>query len=94
MLDLAKLAGQIPGISNHLRLEAVASRQRLERAEQLLAKAKTQQESLVKSHQEWRDRMIFTAATPVESLDTCVDISSPPESHSVFATDGSQISPS
>ncbi|NEN98862.1 MAG: nuclease, partial [Moorea sp. SIO3I7] len=54
MLDLAKLAGQIPGISNHLRLEAVASRQRLERAEQLLAKAKTQQESLVKSHQEWR----------------------------------------
>ena len=94
MLDLAKLAGQIPGISQHLRQEAAASRQRLEQAQRLLTKAQTRQTELIAEQENWRDRLIFAAATPVEPLDTCVEIQTPPDSHSVFATDGSQISPS
>ncbi|NJO20602.1 MAG: hypothetical protein HC838_11935 [Spirulinaceae cyanobacterium RM2_2_10] len=41
MLDLAKLAGQLPQISQHLQLEAKASRQRLELAQRLLTRAET-----------------------------------------------------
>ena len=94
MLDLAKLAGQIPGISQHLRKEALASRQRLEQAQILLASAQTRQAKLIAEQENWRDRLIFSAAVPVEPLDTRIDIQLPPYSHSVFATDGSQISPS
>ncbi|MDJ0687637.1 MAG: DNA double-strand break repair nuclease NurA [Xenococcaceae cyanobacterium MO_188.B32] len=94
MLDLAKLAGQIPGISQHLRQEAVASRQRLEQAQKLFSQARTRQQELIAEQENWRDRLIFAAAVPVEPLDTCIDIQPPPYSHSVFATDGSQISPS
>lgn len=94
MLDLTKLANQIPGISQHLKVEAAASRQRLELAQQLLLQSFTQQDELVKRQQQWRERMTFTAAVPVEPLDTRIEINSPPESHTVFATDGSQIAPS
>src|SRR4028119_2393545 len=94
MLDLTKLAGQIPGISQHLRVEAAASRQRLELALELLLQTHARQEELVQRQQKWRDRMTFTAATPVESLDTRIDLNPPPESHTIFATDGSQIAPS
>ncbi|MBE9124984.1 MULTISPECIES: DNA double-strand break repair nuclease NurA [unclassified Coleofasciculus] len=94
MLDLTKLAKQIPGISQHLRGEAAASRQRLELANRLLFQTQARCEELVAFQQQWRDRMIFTAATPVEPLDTRLDLNSPPDSHTVFATDGSQISPS
>lgn len=94
MLDLTKLARQMQGISQHLTLEAAASRQRLERAQQLQVQAQKQQAELVKKQQRWRDRIAFAAATPVESLDTSVDINTPPNSHTVIATDGSQIAPS
>ena len=94
MLDLAKLAGQIPGISQHLHQEANASRQRLEQAQLLFSQALIKQKELVAKQENWRDRLIFAAAVPVEPLDTCIDIDPPPYSHSVFATDGSQISPS
>lgn len=36
----------------------------------------------------------FSAAIPIEPLNTRINLISPPYSHSVFATDGSQISPS
>src|SRR4028119_1922442 len=94
MLDLTKLASQIPGISQHLRVEAAANRQRLELAQALLLQTFAQQEELVKRQQQWRDRMTFTAATPVEPLDTRIDLNPAPESHTIFATDGSQIAPS
>jgi len=94
MLDLTKLAKQIPGISQHLKGEALASRQRWEQAQKLLLETNTRQDELIQSHQQWRDRIIFTAAVPVEPLDTHLDLDSPPASHTVFATDGSQISPS
>lgn len=94
MLDLTKLAKQIPGISQHLKIEAAATRQRLELAQQLLIETNAQQAELVKRQQQWRDRMTFTTATPVEPLDTRIEINPPPESHTVFATDGSQMAPS
>ena len=94
MLDLAKLAGQIPGISQHLFQEAKVSRQRLLRAQALLQETLVRQAELVEIQKQWRDRLIFSAATPVEPLDTRIDISSPPLGYSVFATDGSQMSPS
>ena len=94
MLDLAKLAGQIPDISQHLQQEGLANRERLQRATELLGQVGHRQEELVQQLLEWRDRLIFTAATPIEPIDTSIPIPTPPKSHSVFATDGSQISPS
>ena len=94
MLDLTKLAAKIPGISQHLSKEVAASRQRLERASSLLEDAKARQVQLVEAQKNWRDRLIFSAATPVEPLDTRINLNPPPDSHSVFATDGSQMSPS
>lgn len=94
MLDLAKLARQIPGISQHFQQEVAASRQRLARAHNLLGQAQARQAELVEIQQKWRDRFPFAAAVPVESLSTPYPVSPPPESYSVFATDGSQISPS
>ncbi|MBD1930611.1 MULTISPECIES: DNA double-strand break repair nuclease NurA [Cyanophyceae] len=93
MLDLTKLARQMQGISQHLTLEAAASRQRLERAQQFFILAKTQQAELVQRQEKWRDRITFNAATPVEPLSTCIDLPIPPACHTVIATDGSQIAP-
>ncbi|ERN40118.1 NurA domain protein [Rubidibacter lacunae KORDI 51-2] len=94
MLDLAKLARQLPGISQHLQHEAGAGRQRLERAAQLQLAADARRAELRAVQQEWRDRLFFTAAEPTEPLGTRVPVVPPPTAHSVFATDGSQISPS
>ncbi len=94
MLDLAKLAGQIPGISKHLKAEAMVNRRRWELAQSLLEKAKSRQQELIELQNQWRERLIFNCATPTETLDTCIDLNPPPLSHSIFATDGSQIAPS
>lgn len=94
MLDLAKLAKQIPGMGQQMKKDAIASLERLQLAQTLLKKSQKQQEKLVEEQQKWSDRLIFTAATPVEPLNTQIDIQAPSESHSVFATDGSQIAPS
>ena len=94
MLDLAKIAGQIPGISQHMQQEAIASHQRFALAQKLQQQAAGQQEKLIQAQADFRDRAIFASATPVEPLDKCFDIQPAPYSHSVFATDGSQISPS
>ncbi|PIG93269.1 DNA double-strand break repair nuclease NurA [Gloeocapsopsis sp. IPPAS B-1203] len=93
MLDLTKLAKAMQGISQHLTLEAAASRQRVELAQELFADACTRQAELVEKQQQWRDRILFSIATPVEPLDTAVDIPIPPAVHTVIATDGSQIAP-
>ena len=94
MLDLAKIAGQIPGISQHMHKEAIASRQRLEYAQKLQQQAANRQAKLIQEQTDFRDRLLFAAATPIEPLDRCFEIQPAPYSHSVFATDGSQISPS
>ncbi len=108
MLDLNKLARQMQGLSQHLTLEAAASRQRLELAQQHLKKAYDCQQDLVERQEKWRDRILFAnatptepletcidipVATPTEPLETCIDIPVPPKIHTVIATDGSQIAP-
>lgn len=94
MLDLMKLARQMQGIGQHLNQEAAATRQRLDLAHQLLEQAKERQADLVAQQQIWRDRLGFTAAEPIEPLDTRIDLTAAPSSHTVIATDGSQIAPS
>ncbi len=81
------------GMSQHLNVEAAAARQRLEVAQNLLAKAATGQDNLVELQESWRDRTLFNAATPIEPLGDRTYITAPPAAHTVFATDGSQISP-
>lgn len=93
MLDLTKLAKSMQGISQHLTIEAAASRQRLELAQQLLAAAYIKQPELVERQQKWRDRILFAAATPVEPMNLGIDLPVPPPVHTVIATDGSQIAP-
>jgi hypothetical protein len=93
MLDLTQLARQMQGLSQHLTLEVAASRQRLELAQQHLKNAYDCQDDLVERQDKWRDRIIFSNATPVEPLDSCIDIPTPPKVHTVIATDGSQIAP-
>ncbi|MCC5660536.1 DNA double-strand break repair nuclease NurA [Nostoc sp. XA010] len=93
MLDLTKLARQMQGLSQHLTLEAVASRQRLELAQQHLKNAYESQQDLIDRQEKWRDRILFANATPIEPLETCIDIPIPPKIHTVIATDGSQIAP-
>ncbi|MBW4637585.1 MAG: DNA double-strand break repair nuclease NurA [Gloeocapsa sp. UFS-A4-WI-NPMV-4B04] len=93
MLDLTKLAKSMQGISQHLTLEAAASRQRLELAQELLAAAYIKQAELVERQQKWRDRILFAAATPVEPMNLGIDLPVPPPVHTVIATDGSQIAP-
>jgi hypothetical protein len=93
MLDLTKLARQMQGLSQHLTLEAAASRQRLELAQQHLKNAYASQKDLIDRQEKWRDRILFANATPIEPLETCIDIPVPPKIHTVIATDGSQIAP-
>ena len=94
MLDLSKLARQIPGISQHFQQELKASHGRVERARLLIQETQEKQEELLEIHQKWHDRFIFSAAVPLEPLDTRIMITAPGDRHSVFATDSSQISPS
>ncbi|WP_414583009.1 DNA double-strand break repair nuclease NurA [Scytonema sp. PCC 10023] len=94
MLDLTKITGQMQGLSQHLTQEAVASRQRLELAQKHFQNALECQEELVQRQEKWRDRILFANATPIEPLNTCIEIPVPPKIHTVIATDGSQISPS
>jgi hypothetical protein len=94
MLDLTKLAQQMQGISQQLTLEATATRQRLELAQTLMAKAFSDQTNLVEQQTTWRDRLSFTAAAPIEPLNIHPGIPVAPALHTVLATDGSQIAPS
>ena len=94
MLDLTKIANQMQGISQHLTLEAAATRQRLDHAQRLLHIAQQQYAALLKVQETWRDRLSFTVAVPMEPLDQRDRISAPPAAHTVLATDGSQIAPS
>ncbi|WPF89806.1 DNA double-strand break repair nuclease NurA [Cyanobacterium aponinum AL20118] len=94
MLDLAKLARQMPDMGQEIQKEALKSSQRLEKAIQLLAIVEKDQDTFIKAQKEWSDRLLFTAATPQESITKKVKIPIAPNNHSVFSADGSQIAPS
>jgi len=93
MLDLTKVTRQMQGLSQHLTLEATASRQRLELAQKHFHQALASQQELINRQEAWRDRILFASATPVEPLATCIEIPVPPKVHTIIATDGSQIAP-
>ncbi|MCX7594780.1 MAG: DNA double-strand break repair nuclease NurA [Fischerella sp.] len=93
MLDFTKLTQQMQGLSQHLTQEAAASRQRLELAQQHFLNACDRQKELVQKQEKWRDRILFANATPLEALNTCIEIPVPPKVHTIIATDGSQIAP-
>jgi NurA domain len=93
MLDLTKLAGQMQGLSQHLSAEVAESNRRLELAKEHLKQACECQQELMERQEKWRDRILFANATPIEPLETCIDIPVPPKVHTVIATDGSQIAP-
>lgn len=94
MLDLTKLAGQLPDMGSHLRQQAKEGQERIERGNVLLDQAQRNFDHLQQQYQTWGDRLIFNCAVPIDPLDTRVMITAPPVAHTVFATDGSQIAPS
>jgi hypothetical protein len=94
MLDLTKIAHQMQGASHYLTQESAAAQQRLARAQTLLGQAQARQVELQALQHQWRDRLGFAAATPLEPLSTAVSIAAAPALHTVLATDGSQIAPS
>ncbi|GAB4342964.1 MAG: DNA double-strand break repair nuclease NurA [Cyanophyceae cyanobacterium] len=94
MLDLSRLAAQMQGMGQQLTQEAEAARRRGERARRVLMEMRSRQDDWVALLDQWRDRLSFVAAEPIEPLDTRVMIEAPPLAHTVLATDGSQISPS
>jgi NurA domain len=94
LLDLTKLGRQMQGISQHMLVESAAIQQRLDRAQKLMQSAQTVQAELAARQEQWRDRLIFTAAVPIEPLETRQLIDAAPIAHTVIATDGSQIAPS
>lgn len=94
MLDLSKLARQMQGISDHLSKEAEAARRRVEVAQTLMVQATENQSPLTQQLEDYRDRLLFAAAEPIESLETKVVIDTPPDAHTIVSSDGSQISPS
>ena len=94
MLDLARLAQQMQGISHHLAQEAEAAQGRVRAAQRWMAAASQGQDHWVAQQRDYADHLAFTAAVPVEPLTTRVTLEPAPEAHTVLATDGSQISPS
>lgn len=94
MLDLPKLAKQIPAISQQMQKEAAASLQRLEVTQRLLKEATKRQGQLLEIQKLRKERLLFSPAIPVEPINTQVRINPAPPIHTVFATDGSQIAPS
>ncbi|MEM8810248.1 MAG: DNA double-strand break repair nuclease NurA [Cyanobacteria bacterium P01_G01_bin.38] len=94
MLDLTKLSIQMQGISDHLAKEAEAAQRRIKIAKTLLQQATPRQAELVEQLYDYRPQLGFTAAEPIEPLDTRIALTPAPEAHTVLATDGSQINPS
>lgn len=94
MLDLARLAQQMQGISDHLAQEAEAAQGRVRLAQRWMAEVSQRQEYWLARQRQEADHLAFTAAVPVESLTTRITLAPAPAAHTVLATDGSQISPS
>ncbi len=94
MLDLQKLMGQMQGMSEQLQKESQQLTVKLDRAETIFHEATVNQVLLSQQHEEYRDRLIFNCAEPVEMLSQIQAIAPIITPHIVLATDGSQIAPS
>ena len=94
VLDLARLAQQMQGLSHHLAQEAEAAQGRVRAAQGWMAQAALAQDAWVTRQRRYADHLAFTAALPVEPLTTRITLDPAPIAHTVVATDGSQIAPS
>jgi NurA domain len=94
MLDLNKVAKQLPKVGAHLTKEAQAGSLRMQLATRHFETALKKQTELQQQQEQWRSKLRFGSAAPIEDLSTCKDIPNPPAKHTVLATDGSQIAPS
>jgi hypothetical protein len=94
MLDLQKLMGQMQGMSEQLQREAQQLTVKLDRAEIIFQKATVNQVKHSQAITQWRDRLIFNCAEPIEPLSQTQAIAPITTPHIVLATDGSQIAPS
>jgi len=94
MLDLQKLMGQMQGMSEQLQREAQQLTVKLDRAETIFQKATVNQVKHSQAITQFRDRLIFNCAEPIEPLSQTHAIAPITTSHIVLATDGSQIAPS
>jgi NurA domain len=94
MLDINKVAKQLPGIGQHLVKENAANQHRVQLAITSLQQAIQRQAEIEQIQQQWGNRLFFNTSIPVEPLDTRIDIAAPPTQQTVLATDGSQIAPS
>ncbi len=102
MLDLVKLRAQVGDLSRHLSQEATANQQRLQKALLVFDQLCDHPQAWQDRYDQWQQQLIFSPATPAESLDqfridqTYTWPTQSPQTgiHSVVATDGSQIVPS
>ncbi|MCF2970252.1 DNA double-strand break repair nuclease NurA [Synechococcus sp. Nb3U1] len=94
MLDLVKLSGQIPGLTQHLHQESKASQERLRRALQVFGRLQQEPQVWQSRHVDWGSHLSFTCASPAEPLENSRPKIEPLKGrHTVVATDGSQIVP-
>lgn len=96
MLDLVKLSGQIPGLTQHLHQESKASQERLRRALQVFGRLQQEPQVWQSRHVDWGSYLSFTCASPAEPLENWAarpKIEPLKGRHTVVATDGSQIVP-
>ncbi len=98
MLDFLKLNQQMKGVGNQLQAESKAMRQRLARAQHLLADLADRQDLVMQSLAQTRSKATFLIAEPAEELRLEGHWGRPVPAiaprHCVLATDGSQIKPS
>ncbi|MCJ2541965.1 DNA double-strand break repair nuclease NurA [Thermostichus vulcanus] len=96
MLDLVKLSGQIPGLTQHLQQEAKASQKRLQQALHILEQLQQEPQVWQSRYADWGSHLSFTCASPAEPPQTWgsqAKIEPLKGRHTVVATDGSQIVP-
>ncbi len=97
MLDLVKLSGQIPGLTQHLQQESKASQERLRQALHVFGRLQQEPQVWQSRQADWASHLSFTCASPAEPLETwgsLPKIEPLKGRHTVVATDGSQIVPS
>ncbi|WKT80600.1 DNA double-strand break repair nuclease NurA [Thermosynechococcus sp. PP45] len=94
MLDFVKVAAQMGTVGQVIRQGAIASQQKQARALEVLTAMAENLEHYRQAIQAWGESFPFNAAEPIESLTVKHAVPPAPRSHTIFATDGSQIAPS
>lgn len=94
MLDLTKVAMQMPQVGQLIRQGAMASRQKQAQALEVLAAMADQLDNYRHRLATWRNHLAFAVAEPIEPLSTLHTAATAVPPYTVIAVDGSQIAPS